>query len=200
LITAAYLSSFFNPVKRKYAGVALASVRAGNVIGGGDWAKDRLVPDIMRAVFAGRAASIRNPAAVRPWQHVLEPLRGYLMLAERLWDDPNKFTGPWNFGPCDDDIQPVRNVVAMLKEKLGKSLQTEDRFDPNAWHEANLLKLDISKAQSLLGWTPYLRLKDAIARTVAWYQAARDGEDMGTVTLAQINSYAAATSANALTG
>ena len=200
LVTTAYLSSFFNPAKRDYLGVALASVRAGNVIGGGDWAKDRLLPDIMRAVFAGRAASIRNPGAVRPWQHILEPLRGYLMLAERLWDDPKKFTGPWNFGPCNDDIQPVRKVVAILKENLGKSLQTEDQFDPNAWHEANLLKLDISKAQRLLGWTPYLRLNDAIAKTVQWYQAAQDGKDMRAATLAQITRYAAVVSTNALTG
>ena len=190
LVGSSYSRSFFHD-KGGHA-AAVASARAGNVIGGGDWAKDRFVPDVMRAVFAGRAVGVRHPGAVRPWQHVLEPLRGYLMLAEKLWSDGRRYAGAWNFGPRDADVQPVRHVLALCAQALGRDVPWEDRSDPAAPHEATLLTLDISKADRELGWAPVWHLRDAVDATVAWYVDAESGADMRARTLAQITAYSSA--------
>lgn len=189
LVTAAYLRSFFPPEKHPVHGVALASVRAGNVIGGGDWAEDRLVPDIIRAFMEDRAVPIRNPGAVRPWQYVLEPLGGYLLLVERLWEDGPRFAGPWNFGPNDDDARPVSFVVETMREIWGSGSWRVDG-EPHP-HEAHYLKLDCSKAKSLLGWTPRLTLPLALRLTAEWYRAYRDNEDMRQHTFSDITRYEA---------
>jgi CDP-glucose 4,6-dehydratase len=189
LVTSAYRSSFFNPIQPNSHGASIASARAGNVIGGGDWAKHRLVPDVMRAAFANKVAVIRNPGAVRPWQHVLEPLRGYLILAGKLWEDGAKFAAGWNFGPDDDDVQPVFCLLDLIKGEMGQ-LRWEDHSDTHAPHEAGLLKLDTSKARHGLDWRPAWNLRRAVAATVAWYRAAHEGKDMHAFTLAQISDYA----------
>ncbi len=188
LVAGAYARSFFRPGA---GGPVLASGRAGNVIGGGDWAKDRLVPDIMRAWAAGEAVQIRCPDAVRPWQHVLEPLRGYLILAERLWDDGAGFEGGWNFGPHAGDVQPVRGVLGLLQNELGDGLRWDDRSGGNAPHEAGLLRLDISKAEHVLGWRPAWGLEQALRATAQWYRADKESQDMRAVTLQQISDYSA---------
>lgn len=161
--------SFMNPVDFAKHGKAIASVRAGNVIGGGDWANDRIIPDCIRAIEAGLPIEIRNKNAVRPWQYVLEPLRGYLMLAQKMWENPTEYCEGWNFGPKMDAVVPVWDVATMLTKAYGKG-ELIDQTDPNAPHEANLLMLDIAKAQTRLGWTPRLTTAEAIALTADWYK------------------------------
>ena len=188
LVTAAFRSSFFNPQQYARHHVAIASGRAGNVIGGGDWAKDRLLPDIVRAIMADQAVKIRNPAATRPWQHVLEPLSGYLDLAKRLYEEGPKFTGGWNFGPWDHDTKPVENIVGEVTRLWGDDARWEkDGLDHP--HEARYLKLDCSKAHSLLDWRPKLRVETALAWTVDWYKAWRAGRNMRALSLEQISTY-----------
>ena len=188
LVTAAFRSSFFNPGDYAQHHVAIATGRAGNVIGGGDWAKDRLLPDIVRAIIAGQPVKIRNPAATRPWQHVLEPLSGYLDLAQRLYEEGPRFTGGWNFGPWDHDTKPVKSIVDEVTELWGDGARWEkDGLDHP--HEARYLKLDCSKAHSLLGWRPKLRVETALAWTVDWYKAWRAGQDMRALSLKQISTY-----------
>jgi CDP-glucose 4,6-dehydratase len=188
LVSAAYRSSFFNPTHYAQHGVALATARAGNVIGGGDWAKDRLIPDILAAFEAGKQVPIRNPHATRPWQHVLEPLRGYLTLAEHLYTDGPSFAEGWNFGPHGDDAKPVEWIVRQLAERWGQgaSWQVDAGNHP---HEANFLKLDISKAAQRLRWQPALRLDGALGLIVDWARARKTGADMHAVTFAQIAAY-----------
>lgn len=188
LVTAAYRSSFFNPKTYAQHGMAVASVRAGNVIGGGDWAEDRLLPDILAAFEAGRPARIRNPHAIRPWQHVLEPLRGYLSLAERLHEQGPAFGEGWNFGPLDEDAKPVDWIVRQMASLWGQGADwsVDEGAHP---HEAHYLKLDISKARSQLQWHPALRLPQALQLIIEWAQQRRAGADMRTVTLAQIAHY-----------
>jgi len=190
LVSSAYRSSFFNPSQHSQHGVALATARAGNVIGGGDWAKDRLIPDILAAFEAGKQVPIRNPRATRPWQHVLEPLRGYLKLAEQLCTDGPAFAEGWNFGPHGDDAKPVEWIVKQLAQRWGQgaSWQVDTGEHP---HEANYLKLDISKAGQRLHWQPALRLDDALCLIVDWARARQAGADMHAVTLAQIATYQA---------
>ena len=166
---AAWRRSFFNPDKYGEHGKSLASVRAGNVIGGGDWAKDRIVPDCIRALEEEKTIDIRSPKAIRPWQHVLEPLSGYLLLAQKMWGEPTKFCEAWNFGPLTESVANVWKVASLVTEKYGCG-KLNDVSDPNALHEANLLLLDISKATSRLGWTPRLNLQDCVALTVDWYK------------------------------
>ena len=182
LVTAAYRRSFFNQ-----AGIALASARAGNVIGGGDWAVDRLIPDFLRAADAGETLKIRSPHAIRPWQHVLEPLRGYLMLAERLYVEGDKAAEPWNFGPANEDARPVRWIVERLTE-LRSDVKCECDSAPQS-HEAYYLKLDSSKAHARLGWRPRWQLETALTKTLEWHEAWRHGEDMRALTLTQIAGY-----------
>jgi len=158
------------------------------VIGGGDWAEDRLVPDIVKGIIEGRSVVIRNPNAVRPWQHVLEPLRGYLMLAERLWFHGKEFVGAWNFGPGDEDARPVKWIVESMESFWGG--EAVPRPDPaDDAHEAMHLKLDCSKARSLLGWSPRLSLPEGLKWTVDWYQEYRQGKNMMQVTENQISRY-----------
>jgi CDP-glucose 4,6-dehydratase len=168
ILSSAYRNSFFNQKEYgKRHQVGLATARAGNVIGGGDWANDRLVPDCIRSLSEGKEIVIRNPHATRPWQHVLEPLSGYLMLAEKLWSEPGTFSGGWNFGPGDAGVVSVGDVVKMIVKAWGDgSWRVESDHGP---HEANLLKLDISKAVSKLKWGPLLDFREAVNLTVNWY-------------------------------
>lgn len=188
LVTDAYRNSFFNPSAFDEHRVALASGRAGNVIGGGDWAGDRLIPDMMRAISAGVPVRIRNPKAIRPWQHVLEPLSGYLLLAEKLHGEGPRFVGGWNFGPDESDTQPVQWIVERLVERWGDGASWARDNTPQP-HEANYLKLDCSKARGLLGWTPRWHLAQAVDRIVEWHQAFMRSADMRALSLSQINAY-----------
>lgn len=183
LVTSAYRRSYFSET-----GVGLASARAGNVIGGGDWAEDRLVPDFFRAVEAGKAIAIRNPLATRPWQHVLEPLSGYLLLAECLWEDPVRFSEGWNFGPESKDIKQVCWVIEQLVNLWGKNAGW-DHDDGEHSHEAMSLALDISKARYGLKWSPRLGLDDALEMIVRWEKARHGGADMRAISLQQINEF-----------
>ncbi|MGZ5094999.1 MAG: CDP-glucose 4,6-dehydratase [Burkholderiales bacterium] len=188
LVTAAYRRSFFQSAEKGGRTVAIASARAGNVIGGGDWAKDRLVPDLIAAFAAGRSAPIRNPNATRPWQHVLEPLSGYLSLAEKLTEDPHRHAGAWNFGPADDDVRPVSWIAEHLAKNWGKSAAwTADPGDHP--HEAGYLKLDCSKARARLGWTPRLDLEVALSWITDWHRAHLAGDDMHRFSQQQIEHY-----------
>jgi CDP-glucose 4,6-dehydratase len=193
LVSAAYRSSFFNADKHHQHGVALATVRAGNVIGGGDWAQDRLIPDILRAFEQGRRVDIRNPHAVRPWQHVLEPLRGYLTLAEQLYQQGPAFAEGWNFGPNDEDAKPVGWIVEQMAALWGSDAQWHIDTGEHP-HEAHYLKLDISKARSRLGWHPALRLHEALKLIIEWSRQRQAGAGMRALTLAQIQAYQALTS------
>jgi CDP-glucose 4,6-dehydratase len=185
LVTSTYQKSFFN----KPDGVALASCRAGNVVGGGDWARDRLIPDIVRAYLKDETVEIRNPDAVRPWQHVLEPISGYLLLAERLWHDGQEFAGGWNFGPDKRGARPVREVADLIGRCWGFPRDWKDCSNPDAPHEAKFLFLDTAKAHVALGWKPRWALSETVAATVAWYQAVARGADAKQLTERQIGDY-----------
>jgi len=190
LVTTAYQESFFPPTLFEQHGVALASARAGNAIGGGDWTSDQLIPDLMRAFLAGQPCLIRNPSAFRPWQFVLEPLRGYLMLAERLAADPSRFASGWNFGPVDDDAKPVSWIAEKLVSSWGgQAAWTQD----SATHprEAHALKLDAAKAKTGMGWRPVLPLSQALDWIVEWYRAFHSGDDLRRLTQTQIARYEA---------
>jgi CDP-glucose 4,6-dehydratase len=182
LVTAAYRRSFLEP-----AGIYLASARAGNVIGGGDWATDRLVPDFLRALDAGQTLYIRAPQAIRPWQHVLEPLSGYLMLAERLYTQGREYGEAWNFGPEESDARPVQWIVDYLGSQVPQATWRCD-VAPQP-HEAHMLKLDSAKAKSRLGWRPRWDLQTALAKTLEWHQAWRQGLDMAVNSVKQIHEY-----------
>ncbi|UFS71313.1 CDP-glucose 4,6-dehydratase [Geomonas sp. RF6] len=193
LVTAAYRSSFFNPsgcggVPQHRA--AVASARAGNVIGGGDWAEDRLISDCIAALMKDEPVQIRNPHAIRPWQHVLEPLSGYLLLARSLYEEGERFSGAWNFGPRDDDARPVEWIVSRLCGLWSGKASYELSGDDHP-HEASYLKLDCSKARAELGWRPVWSLETALEKIVEWANAFRDGADLRTVSLDQIRQYAA---------
>ncbi|WP_049762617.1 CDP-glucose 4,6-dehydratase [Citrifermentans bemidjiense] len=189
LVTSAYRNSFFNPASYQSHGVAVATARAGNVIGGGDWAADRLVPDAIGALMRGEPIRIRNPHAIRPWQHVLEPLSGYLLLAQRLYEEGPRFASAWNFGPSDDDAKPVEWIVRNLCAVWGgdPSYQVDDGEHP---HEAHYLKLDCSKACSELAWQPRWKLEEALERIVDWTRAYLNDEDLREVCFQQITAYA----------
>jgi CDP-glucose 4,6-dehydratase len=188
LVTAAYRRSFFEPGRHSQHQVAVASARAGNVIGGGDWALDRLVPDIVRAFAAGEPVIVRNPDAVRPWQHVLDPLAGYLELAQRLITDGAAFAEAWNFGPNECDARPVRHVVSEMAHLWGDAA-TWRCTEPEHLHEASLLRLDSSKARARLGWSPRWTLAETLANTVAWYKAFYSCHDVRTSSLNQIQLF-----------
>jgi len=188
IVVASYRHSFFPPERVHEHGVRLASARAGNVIGGGDWAQDRIVPDCIRALQRGEAIPVRNKVSTRPWQHVLEPLAGYLVLAQRLWSDGAAFAEGWNLGPRDEDARPVQWIVEQLVDRWGQGARWQlDGGDHP--HEAHFLKLDISKARSRLGWEPRWRLADALQHIVTWHQAWLAGEDVRALCLAQIAQY-----------
>lgn len=168
LVTAAYIKSFFNPAKYKSHKVAVASVRAGNVIGGGDWAEDRLVPDSIKALAKNKTIVIRNPYAIRPWQYVLEPLYGYLLLGSHLLRGNTEFIGGWNFGPKDKNIANVGTVVKKVIDFWGNGAYKIS--GDKALHEAAILKLNINKAVNLLKWHPQIDIRQALAKTVQWYK------------------------------
>ncbi len=167
----------------------MATARAGNVIGGGDWAADRLLPDFLRAVDAGETLDVRSPGAIRPWQHVLEPLSGYLALAEVLTTSDAQAAEPWNFGPVDDDARSVSWILERLSSRVP---ELRWRCDTSSQpHEASYLKLDSSKARTRLGWAPRWRLDKALEMTVDWHRSWRQGGDMRSLSLAQIAEYSA---------
>jgi CDP-glucose 4,6-dehydratase len=185
LVTAAYRNSFF---AGNDAPAAVASARSGNVVGGGDFSEDRLVPDMMRAFLAKSAVHVRNPEAVRPWQHVLDPLRGYLLLCERLARDGAAYAESWNFGPADEDSVPVRNVVDRLLRHWpkGEAILAKTPIGPR---EAGLLKLDCSKASVRLGWRPRWNLERCLVETARWFKSMEAGGDLRVISLTQLHDY-----------
>ncbi len=183
LVTGAFRRSFFSDPD----GTRLASARAGNVIGGGDWATDRLVPDIMRGALAGEPIRVRNPDSIRPWQHVLNPLSGYLVLAEALWGS-QEYAGGWNFGPREEDARRVGWIVDRISERWPGELAWVIDQGPHP-HEARYLKLDSSKAHAHLGWRAGWGLEEGLDAVVAWYGALGAGEDMRTFTVRQIEAF-----------
>ena len=188
LIVSAYRESFFSGIKDRGRNLLVASTRAGNVIGGGDWAQDRLVPDIVKGLIENQPTTIRYPNAIRPWQHVLVPLSGYIELTERLWRDGAKFEGAWNFGPRETDAKPVWWIADYLIRKWGQNarwLKDENQVE----HEDSLLKLDCSKARTFLKWEPKLELETTLDWIVRWYKAYAEGENMREETLDQIARY-----------
>ena len=180
--------SFFNPEDygKKHT-VSLASVRAGNVIGGGDWAKDRIIPDCIRALEEGRVIDIRSPKAVRPWEHVLEPLSGYMLLAQLMWDNPTEYCEGWNFGPEAEGVSTVWEVASEVIKNYG-SCELKDSSDPNAVHEANLLMLNINKAKSRLGWCPRMNIQQCMELVVDWYKRYQT-EDVYELCVEEINKF-----------
>lgn len=183
LVTNAYRTSYFNTTS-----IGLASARAGNVIGGGDWADDRLIPDIIRACMANSPVSIRHPNALRPWQHVMESISGYLLLAEKLYYNPLIYAEAWNFGPVASDIQPVHWIADYIVKSWSESACWRVEQE-NDLHEATYLKLDCAKSRSLLGWQPRWNIEKGLQETVDWYQAFSAGADMRDKTIAQINRF-----------
>jgi CDP-glucose 4,6-dehydratase len=187
LVTNAYRRSFFSG-NGTTSSAAVASARAGNVIGGGDWSQDRLIPDALAAFEAGKPLVLRNPLATRPWQHVLEPLSGYLVLAQALFKNGRNFTSAWNFGPDDEGNQTVEQVIDRLSSQWGNTVSWQQ--DPAAQpHEAHLLKLDCSKAHQQLCWVPRWKLVEATEKIVQWHKALQAGKDMKAITLEQIKQY-----------
>lgn len=188
LVTESYRNSFFNPTEYSQHGIAVATARAGNVIGGGDRAADRLVPDMIRAIEQGHAVRIRSPQAIRPWQHVLEPLSGYLVLAQRLFEMGPRFGEAWNFGPAATDVRTVQWIAERLAELWGDGARWQLDMDSQP-HEASYLSLDCSKAAVELDWHPKWSLEIALDRIVNWHKAQMAGEDMRGRTLDQIDQY-----------
>lgn len=188
ILTASYRNSFFPAEHFCRHRVALATARAGNVIGGGDWSVDRLLPDLLRGFLTGNPVLIRHPSAIRPWQHVLEPLAGYLTLAERLLQGDVRFADAWNFGPRDEDAWPVSRIADAMAQRWGNSA-TWTRDNSESVHEAGYLKLDSSKARAELGWQSHLSLQVALEWLVDWYVAWHQGGEMQKITLSQICQY-----------
>jgi CDP-glucose 4,6-dehydratase len=188
IVSSAYRSSFFSVNQMHGHHVAVATARAGNVIGGGDWSEDRLIPDLIRGFQAKHPVLIRRPEAIRPWQHVLEPLHGYILLAEKLLADPAKFASSFNFGPCEEDAWTVSRIATKLASLCGDGASWLCDDTPSV-HEARYLRLDASKAHVELGWQPKLRIESALVWTMAWYSAWQKGEDMRRETRAQITAY-----------
>jgi len=183
IVSSSYNNSFF-----KEKSIALATVRAGNVIGGGDWAKDRIIPDIIRSFIECNPVYIRSPNAIRPWQHVLEPLSGYLILSERLLTNSDKYSSAWNFGPDDSDAITVSSITELMVKKWGEGAtwEMDDRSFP---HEANYLKLDCSKSKYFLNWSPVWNVEKALEETTDWYKAWHNGQDMAEFSISQIRGY-----------
>ena len=188
LVTAAYRDSFFSANAEKSETPAIATARAGNVIGGGDWSRDRLVPDLIRAFVAGKPALLRQPKAVRPWQHVLEPLAGYLLLAQQLGEGRRDHASAWNFGPSEADHRGVAYVAERIAALWAETARCE--IDSGSFpYETQLLRIDASKARQKLGWTPRWNLDQTLEYTTSWYRAWHDGRTMRDETVAQINAY-----------
>ena len=190
ILTAAYRQSFFHPAHFAEHRCGIATARAGNVIGGGDWSTDRLIPDLLRGFTAGEEVHVRRPKSIRPWQHVLEPLWGYIRLAEELYQGNSTCASAFNFGPYDEDAWPVERIAAKMVSVWGDGASWKLDPDPGA-HEAGYLKLDASKAHAELGWRPSVRIGTAIEWLVNWHRAHGRGEDMHAFTIAQIADYEA---------
>lgn len=190
LVTSCYQQSYFNirDYKLKHH-ILLASARAGNVIGGGDWAEDRLIPDMIKAFSKSETVKIRNPFAIRPWQHVLEPLAGYLLLAQKLYLGEVNYSSAWNFGPEDKDVKNVEEIVKDLSSLWGNGATWGLEHAANLLHEANYLKLDCSKAKALLQWSPVWSLNDTLVKIVEWYKAHQANSDLYQLTIEQIKEY-----------
>ena len=188
IVSAAYRQSYFTVEKPGEHGCAVATARAGNVIGGGDWSTDRLIPDLVRGFVEGKPALIRRPAAIRPWQHVLEPLHGYLLLAEKLLTGEPRYATAFNFGPSEEDAQPVGWIVEKMAGFWGQGATWVLDPEPGV-HEAGYLKLDASRARAELDWRPKLRLETALAWLVEWYKAQAQGADADRLSLQQIAMY-----------
>ena len=188
LVTAAYRQSFFNPQQYEEHGVALASARAGNVIGGGDWAKDRLIPDCIDALLANKTIRIRNPYSIRPWQHVLEPLSGYISLAQKLYESGPDYAEGWNFGPSDEDAKSVEWIVKRLCDQWGGGACYEIDSGDHP-HEAHYLKLDCSKAHMLLNWQPRWGLSKTLSVILEWVAGYKADENIYEICLKQIDEY-----------
>jgi len=188
LVTSSYRNSYFNPKEYNKHGVAVASARAGNVIGGGDWADDRLIPDFIRAISKGDEVKIRSPYAIRPWQHVLEPLTGYLTLAAKLFGEGVRYAEGWNFGPEDNDAQNVEWITHTICQLWGQEASFSIDTNPQP-HEANYLKLDCSKAKAALGWVPKWTIETTLKSIVDWNKAYLKSEDIREITINQINQY-----------
>ncbi|WP_342772989.1 CDP-glucose 4,6-dehydratase [Paenibacillus zeisoli] len=188
LVTAAYRRSFFPVESYNQHRVAVASVRAGNVIGGGDWAEDRLIPDLVRAIRSNQPLSIRNPNSIRPWQHVLEPLYGYLLLAEKMWERGAEFSDAWNIGPSDNDAIPVEAILHLFQRAWGENLNVQID-EGNHPHEANYLKLDCSKARMQLGWKSTLSIQQCIEWVAEWTRTYMQEGNIREFTLRQISSF-----------
>lgn len=189
LVTLAFRSSYFNAEKYQEHGIALASARAGNVIGGGDWAKDRLIPDFMRSIVKGQKLIIRNPEAIRPWQHVLEPLSGYLNLAEKLYNKGPEFAEAWNFGPQDSETKNVEWIASELVKNWGNKASYEIEKNKNQAHEAHYLKLDSSKSRARLNWVTKWDINETISRICNWHKQHINNQDIRAYTLREINDY-----------
>lgn len=192
LVVHAYRHSFFHPDRYADHGFGLATARAGNVIGGGDWARDRLIPDLVTAFHNGQPAIVRNPAGVRPWQHVLEPLYGYLLLADQLYRHGPAFGEGWNFGPDDSDALPVAKIATALAAAWGEGAQWQLGGNSEQPHEAHILRLDCQKARTRLGWKPVCPLPDGLLRVVEWYRAYHTGADLHLLCQQQIAAHEAA--------
>jgi len=188
LVTSAYRQSFFNEKDYTKHGLAIASARAGNVIGGGDWSLDRLIPDAIRAFESERSLMIRNPLATRPWQHVLEPISGYLVLAQALYERGTAFNGAWNFGPNDVDARSVQEVIEILVAQWGSNATWKQDGQPVP-HEAHFLKLDCSKAKQELGWSARWQLEKAIDAIVQWHEVFRGKGNVHSMMIAQMDDY-----------
>ena len=188
ILSAAYRTSFFTVDRMPEQGVALATARAGNVIGGGDWSDDRLIPDLIRGFQAGQPVLIRRPKALRPWQHVLDPLHGYLVLAEELIAQRGKYASSFNFGPSDNESWPVERIATKLASMWGQDASWVSDSAPGV-HEARVLRIDASKARAELGWRPLLNVETALEWTIQWYKAWQAGADMREETQSQIVAY-----------
>lgn len=188
LATASYRNSFFSSEKYIQHQNGIATARAGNVIGGGDWSLDRLIPDAIKAFESKQSLMIRNPMATRPWQHVLEPLSGYLILAQALYEDGPEFATGWNFGPSDRDVRSVQEIIELLI-KHWKLPAAWERDGDEIFHEANCLKLDCSKAKAQLGWEPRWGVEIAVEKIASWHKAYVQNMDMRKISLAQIESF-----------
>jgi len=187
LVTASFRNSFFNPGEYNDHGVALASARAGNVIGGGDWAPFRLIPDFFRNVIEGKEMNIRHPDSVRPWQYILDPLNGYLLLIEKLWNQGLEFSEGWNFGPLEAEVKPVKWIIETLSKLWNVEIKMQS--NTNNFHEENFLSLDSTKARKKLGWSSKIKLDTALQWTSDWYKQYEQKKDLRKFTEQQIDNY-----------
>ncbi len=183
LVTSSFRQSFFDPLN-----IGLATARAGNVIGGGDWSQDRLIPDFIRAQQNSSILTIRNPKAIRPWQHVIEPVCGYMNLCEKLYQEPKKYSDAWNFGPNDFGVLDVETVISEMQRNVSQEVKVEFSKDEFK-HEASLLKLDVSKAKNQLKWESRWAFQETIKKTANWYEYYYQKEDIYNFSLSQVNQY-----------